>query len=246
MSVSFEFSEAVALVTGASGALGSAVCEAFADAGATVAAADVVAPDDEEAQLDAGRERIDFYEADFTDESEVERVVSEVVEDHGTLNHLANVAGTWRGGTPIEETDADTFEFLFDVNLKTMFLASKHALPHLREAGPSGDGRDRQGSIVSVSARSSLEGGEGDGPYRASKAGVRLLTETIAEENSGEVRANAVMPSVIDTPANREMMPDADHEKWVDPADIAETILVLCSDATEVTSGAAVPVYGEV
>jgi NAD(P)-dependent dehydrogenase (short-subunit alcohol dehydrogenase family) len=246
MSVSFEFSEAVALVTGASGALGSAVCEAFADAGATVAAADVVAPDDEEAQLDAGRERIDFYEADFTDESEVERVVSEVTDDHGTLDHLANVAGTWRGGTPIEETDADTFEFLFDVNLKTMFLASKHALPHLREAGPSGDGRDRQGSIVSVSARSSLEGGEGDGPYRASKAGVRLLTETIAEENSGEVRANAVMPSVIDTPANREMMPDADHEKWVDPADIAETILVLCSDATEVTSGAAVPVYGEV
>ena len=214
MSVSFEFSEAVALVTGASGALGSAVCEAFADAGATVAAADVVAPDDEDAQLDAGRERIDFYQADFTDESEVERVVSEVVEDHGTLNHLANVAGTWRGGTPIEETDADTFEFLFDVNLKTTFLASKHALPHLREAGPSGDGCDRQGSIVSVSARSSLEGGEGDGPYRASKAGVRLLTETIAEENSGEVRANAVMPSVIDTPANREMMPDADHEKW--------------------------------
>jgi NAD(P)-dependent dehydrogenase (short-subunit alcohol dehydrogenase family) len=236
MSISFDFTEEVTLVTGASGALGSAVCEAFADAGATVAAADVVAPDAEAAQLDADRDRIEFYEGDFTDESEVERVVSEVVADHGGLDYLANIAGTWRGGTPIEETDADTFDFLFDVNLKTMFLASKHALPHLRSA---------EGSIVSVSARSSLEGGEGDGPYRASKAGVRLLTETIAEENSGEVRANAVMPSIIDTPANREMMPDADHEKWVAPADIAETILVLCSDATGVTSGAAVPVYGE-
>jgi len=237
MSVSFDFSDSVALVTGASGALGSAVCEAFADAGATVAAADVVAPDDDGALLDPGDD-IDFYRGDFTDEREVERVVSEIVDDHGRLDYLANVAGTWKGGDPIEETDPDTFELLFDVNLKTMFLASKHALPRLREDG----GR---GAIVSVSARSSLEGGAGDGPYRASKAGVRLLTETLAEENSGEVRANAVMPSVIDTPANRELMPDADHDAWVDPADIAEVILFLCSDAASVTSGAAVPVYGE-
>ncbi|UPW00665.1 SDR family oxidoreductase [Halorussus gelatinilyticus] len=236
MSVSFDFGDDVALVTGASGALGSAVCEAFADAGATVAAADVVAPDDEDARLDADRERIDFYEGDFTDEAGVKEVVSEIADDHGGLDYLANVAGTWRGGTPVAETDAETFDLLFDVNLKTAFLASKHALPHLREA---------DGSIVSVSARSSLEGGEGDALYRASKAGVRLLTESIAEEEKGEVRANAVMPSVIDTPANRETMPDADHEKWVQPADIAATVLVLCSDATPVTSGAAVPVYGE-
>jgi NAD(P)-dependent dehydrogenase (short-subunit alcohol dehydrogenase family) len=247
MSVSFDFTDDVALVTGASGALGSAVCEAFADASATVAAADVVAPDDEDALLDDARNRIHFYEGDFTDETDVERVVSDVVDAHGGLDYLINVAGTWRGGTPIAETDADTFDILFDVNLKTMFLATKHAIHHLRGGGGDGDASDgdRRGAIVSVSARSSLEGGEGDGPYRASKAGVRLLTETIAEEESGEVRANAVMPSVIDTPANREMMPDADHEAWVEPADIAETMLVLCSDATGVTSGAAVPVYGE-
>ncbi|PSP55443.1 glucose 1-dehydrogenase [Halobacteriales archaeon QS_1_67_19] len=236
MSVDFDFSDDVALVTGASGALGSAVCEAFADAGATVAAVDVVAPDDEDALLDADRERVQFYEGDFTDESDVQRVVADVVADRGQLDALANIAGTWRGGAPIAETDAETFDVLFDVNLKTMFLASKHALPYLRE---------REGAIVSVSARSSLEGGEGDGPYRASKAGVRLLTETIAEEEAGTVRANAVMPSVIDTSANREMMPDADQDSWVDPADIAETVLVLCSAATGVTSGAAVPVYGE-
>ena len=235
MNVSFDFDGDVAVVTGASGALGSAVCEAFADAGAAVAAVDVRAPADEDAQLDPGG-AIDFYEADFTDEESVERVVSEVVEDHGRLDYLANIAGTWRGGSPIAETDVEEFDLLFDVNLKTTFLASKHAVPHLRE---------RDGAIVSVSARSSLEGGEGDGPYRASKAGVRLLTETIAEEETGDVRANAVMPSVIDTPANREMMPDADHDSWVDPADIAETMLALCSDAASVTSGAAVPVYGE-
>jgi len=234
MSVEFDFSDRVALVTGASGALGSAVAEAFAGAGATVAAVDVREPDDEDALLDPSV--VDFYEADLTDESDVERVVGEVVDDHDHLDAVCNVAGTWKGGDPVDETDVETFDLLFDVNLKTMFLTSKHAVPHLRET---------EGAIVSVSARSSLEGGEGDGPYRASKAGVRLLTETLAEENEGTVRANAIMPSVIDTPMNREMMPDADHEKWVDPADIARVVAFLCSDAATVTSGAAVPVYGE-
>ncbi|WP_254535080.1 SDR family oxidoreductase [Halomarina litorea] len=234
--VDFDFDGRVVVVTGASGALGSAICEAFADVGATVAATDVVDPDDEDAPLDAGREGIQFYQGDFTDEDSVRDTVEAIADDHGRIDHLCNVAGSWRGGDPVEETDVETFEFLFDVNLKTMFLASKHALPHVQETG---------GTIVSVSARSSLEGGEGDGPYRASKAGVRLLTETIAEENRGVVRANAVMPSVIDTPANREMMPDADHEKWVDPADIARVVLFLSSDGATPTSGAAVPVYGE-
>jgi NAD(P)-dependent dehydrogenase (short-subunit alcohol dehydrogenase family) len=236
MTVEFDYSGAVVLVTGASGALGSAVVDAFADAGATVAAADVVAPDDEDALLDVDWPDVHFYEGDFTAEDDVADTVASVVDDHGRLDALCNIAGTWRGGDPLHETDADLFDVLMDVNLKTMFLAAKHAIPHLQET---------EGAIVSVSARSSLEGGEGDGIYRASKAGVRLLTETIAEENPGEVRANAVMPSVIDTPMNREMMPDADHEAWVDPAEIARVVMFLCSDAAGVTSGAAVPVYGE-
>ncbi|MFC4359169.1 SDR family oxidoreductase [Halobium salinum] len=237
MSVSFDFTDRVALVTGASGALGSAVVAAFRDAGATVAAVDVVEPSEEDAHLDATEDGgVQFYQADLTDEDDVERVVDDVVDDHGGIDCLLNVAGTWKGGTALHETDEGTFDMLFDVNLRTMFLTSKHALPHLHE---------REGAVVSVSARSSLEGGEGDGPYRAAKAGVRLLTETLAEENEGVVRVNAVMPSVIDTPANREAMPDSNHDKWVDPADIARTMLTLCSDATPVTSGAAVPVYGE-
>lgn len=233
MSAEFDYSDRVVLVTGACGALGSAVATAFRDAGATVATTDIVDPNDENAQLDVG-DGIEFYHGDFTDEADVERVVSAVVDDHGRLDCLLNIAGTWKGGSPIDETDVDTFDFLFDVNLKTMFLACKHAIPHLRET---------EGAIVSVSARSSLEGGEGDGPYRASKAGVRLLTETIAEENKGSVRANAVMPSVIDTPMNRDMMTPKDE--WVKPEQIARVMLFLCSDAAEVTSGAAVPVYGE-
>ena len=232
MSTDFDFSDQVILVTGASGALGSGICEAFADAGATVCATDLVAPDEEESLLDTD---VDFYEGDFTDESDVEGVVSAVVDTHGELDVLCNIAGAWRGGQPIDETSSDEFGFAMDVNLKTMFLASKHAVPHLRDSG---------GAIVSVSAKASLEGGEGDGPYRAAKAGVRLLTETIAAENRGEMRANAVMPKTIDTPANREML-SGDPEDWPTPEEIADVVLFLCSDAAGVTSGAAVPVYGE-
>ena len=229
MSVTIDMTEDVALVTGAAGTLGTAVIDAFVDAGATVIGADVVESEDD-LSVDA------FHQADFTEPAAVEDTIDAVVDEYGGIDYLANIAGTWQGGDPLEETDVETFEAMIDINLRTMFLASKYALSSLQE---------REGAIVSVSARSSLEGGTGDGPYRAAKAGVRLLTETIAEENLGTVRANAVMPSVIDTPMNREMMPDADHDAWVDPSDIADVIVWLCSDGASVTSGAAVPVYGE-
>jgi NAD(P)-dependent dehydrogenase (short-subunit alcohol dehydrogenase family) len=235
MSVSFDFSDSVVLVTGVGGALGSAVAEAFLDSDATVCGADLVDSESEDFLLsDPGR--IDFYQGDFTEGAQVAAAIEDITETHGGLDCLINIAGTWRGGNPVDDTDVDTFDFLFDVNLKTMFLATKHALPHLRE---------RNGAVVSVSARSSLEGGEGDAVYRATKAGVRILTESVAEENLGTVRANAVMPSVIDTPMNREMMADSDFSQWVDPGDIADVMQFLCSDAANVTSGAAIPVYGE-
>lgn len=234
MDVTFEFQDRVALVTGVSGALGSSVAETFAEAGATVAGTDLRDPASDETELDPGT--VDFYPADVTDEAAVEELIADVLDEHGRLDYLLNVAGTWQGGSPIHETDVETFESVFDINLRTMFLASKHAIPHLRET---------EGAIVSVSAKSSLEGGEGDGPYRGAKAGIRLLTQTIAEEQKGVVRANAVMPKIIDTPANRSMLPDADHGSWPTPEEIAMTMAALCSEATSVTSGAAIPVYGE-
>ncbi|WP_290811547.1 SDR family oxidoreductase [Halovivax sp.] len=231
----FDFTDTVTIVTGASGALGSAAVERFRAADSTVCAVDVIEPDDEDALLDPD-DVAHFYRADLTDEDDVERVVEEIADEHGRIDHLLNVAGTWRGGQPIAETPLEEYELLMDVNLKTAFLASKHALPHLRES---------EGAVVSVSARSSLQGDEGDGPYRITKAGIRLLTETLAAENLGTVRANCVMPSVIDTPMNREMMPDAGHDSWVDPAEIADVFAFLCSEGASATSGAAVPVYGE-
>ncbi|WEL21650.1 SDR family oxidoreductase [Halorhabdus sp. BNX81] len=232
MSVQFDFSDYVVLVTGAGGALGSATVEAFLDAGATVCAADVIGPDDEGYPLDPDQDRLRTYQADFTDEAAVQAAVEDIVAEHGRLDTLVTVAGTWQGGDPVEETSTETFDLLADVNVRTAFLAAKHVLPHLQTTG---------GSIVTVSSTSSLQGGSGDGLYRASKAAVRLLTESIAAENEGTVRANTVMPDVIDTPANREMMPDADHDAWVDPADIADVIRFLCSEAASPITGGAIP-----
>ncbi|ESP88471.1 SDR family NAD(P)-dependent oxidoreductase [Candidatus Halobonum tyrrellensis] len=237
MDAQFDATGEVALVTGACGALGSATVAEFAAAGATVAACDVVDADGDDSLLDPdAHDAVSFYRADFTDETAVSETVDAVVSEHGGLDYLINVAGTWRGGDPVDETDADQFDLLFGVNLRTAFLATKHALAHLRES-------DAGGAVVSVSARSGLEGGEGDALYRATKAGVRILTESVAAENRGRVRANCVMPSVLDTPANREMMDPSDD--WVDPAEVARVMQFLCSDAAAPTSGAAVPVYGE-
>lgn len=232
-STQYDFSGSVALVTGAAGALGSAVSEAFRDAGATVAAIDRSDPDEEEILLDL-TDRISYYQADLADEPTVSSTVDRIIDDHGRADVLANIVGTWRGGHPIHETEQRQFDLLVDVNLRTMFLTSKHAIPHLQETN---------GSIISVASRSSLKGGANDGPYRAAKAGVRILTESIAAELLGTVRANVVLPSTMDTPMNRAMMDP--KEEWVDPADVAEVILFLASDAATVTSGASVPVYGQ-
>ena len=231
MSATVDFEGRVAVVTGVAGTLGGATAVEFVEAGASVVGVDVVDPD--EATVPEG---VAYRQADLTEEPAVERLFDAVAEEYGRLDALANVAGTWRGGDPVHETDESTFDLLMDVNLRTAFLASKHALPHLVETG---------GAVVSVSARSGLEGGAGDALYRASKAGVKILTESIAAEHRGTVRANCVLPGVIDTPMNREMMPDADFETWVDPAEIAAVMAVLCSGGTSPTSGAAVPVYGE-
>ena len=143
METAFDFAGSVVLVTGASGALGSAVASAFDDAGAAVCGADIVSPGEDDALVDPST--VEFYETDATDGADVSDTVESVLTDHGRLDAVCNVAGTWRGGDPVHETDVAEFDMLFDVNLKSMFLTSKHAIPHLRET---------DGAIVSVSARS--------------------------------------------------------------------------------------------
>lgn len=213
MPVAFDFEGQVVLAAGAGGEFGSEVVKAFQAAGATVCAAKRN-PDGDDVLYD--REGVDFYAGDFTVEDDVRAVFDELIADHGRLDVLFNNLGEHVGGQPLHETSLEEFEFMVDMNLRTAFLAAKYAIPHLREAN---------GSLVNVSAMHSLSGEPNDGPYRATKAGVRLLTETIAAENDGQMRANAILPGMIDRPAA-----------------IAQGVLYLSSDAADAVSGVSLPI----
>src|SRR5690606_18684226 len=137
----------------------------------------------------------------------------------------------------VDEGEPATWERMFALNLKTALVASKAALPHLLETG---------GAIVNVAAASAVRADAGMGPYAASKQAVMKLTESMAAELKGRVRVNAVLPSIIDTAANRADMPKADASKWVQPADLARVMLFLASDDARAVTGALAPVTGQV
>ncbi|OGD15170.1 MAG: hypothetical protein A2W20_08595 [Candidatus Aminicenantes bacterium RBG_16_66_30] len=230
------------LVTGATGGLGQAVVKRFIGSGAVVAAV---------YRDDAGfRRLLDFvgeaegslsgFKADVTSEPEVRTMVDGVLARYGRVDALLNLVGAFRGGPDIAGTAEDDWDFLMRTNLKSAFLCSRAVLPAMMKAG--------SGRIINVAARPAVEkkGRAKAGAYAVSKAGVVLLTETIAEEfrRSG-ITAHCIAPGTIDTPENRAAIPDADFSKWTDAADIAEVLLFLVSDASAVTSGAVIPVYGK-
>jgi len=230
------------LVTGATGGLGKAVVKRFIGSGAVVAAV---------YRDDAGfRRLLDFvgeaegslsgFKADVTSEPEVRTMVDGVLARYGRVDALLNLVGAFRGGPDIAGTAEDDWDFLMRTNLKSAFLCSRAVLPAMMKAG--------SGRIINVAARPAVEkkGRAKAGAYAVSKAGVVLLTETIAEEfrRSG-ITAHCIAPGTIDTPENRAAIPDADFSKWTDAADIAEVLLFLVSDASAVTSGAVIPVYGK-
>ena len=219
----------VAIVTGGSGAIGTAVVRSLLDEGATV----VVAGRSALARVE---DRLSFVETDVTNEESVHSLVERVAAVHGTVHALFNVAGGFKYGPAVDELAMADWDSLLDLNLKSAFLCMKHVLPVMKE--------QRYGRIVSVAARSGLKGDAMVAPYAVSKGGVILLTQTVAEESKAYgVTANAVLPSIVDTPANRASMPDADFSAWVAPADLAEVMVFLASDRARAVTGAAVPVY---
>ncbi|MGE5501097.1 MAG: SDR family NAD(P)-dependent oxidoreductase [Ignavibacteriales bacterium] len=224
----------VVAITGAFGALGRAVAEAAAGQGAQLALIDA-APNAPEG-LPAGA--LALPGVDLADPAAAERAVAQVVERFGRLDALINVAGTFRWET-VEGGSLATWDLLYKVNVATAVNMSKAALPHLLKSGA--------GRIVNVGAGGGLKAAAGMGAYAASKSGVHRLTEALAEETKGKgVTVNAVLPSIIDTPANRADMPDADFGKWVKPAELAAVILFLASEQAGAVTGALVPVVGGV
>ncbi len=229
----------VAIITGGTGALGRAVVSAFLEEGAKVACTYIV---DEELKhysslTEEKKSKITFIWVDVTKEESVTQMVQKTLDTFGKIDILVNVVGGFTYAKIID-TDEKTWDFMMNVNLKSTFLCSKAVLPHMI--------KQNYGKIINISSRPALKGSSGIGAYAASKAGVLNLTETIADEvKDYEINVNAILPSTIDTPANRRDMPDADFSKWVKPEEIARVIVFLASDNSKPISGAGIPVYGK-
>ena len=183
-------------------------------------------------------QQVNLHQVDVTDPIQVQRFTATIIDQFKGIDVVANIAGGFIGGLSVSEMDTEKWDFMMDLNLKSVFLMCKAVLPHMIERGG--------GKIVNVSARAGLAGAAGMGAYCVSKAGVRTLTESIAEEVKDKgININAIMPSIIDTQANRQSMPKADFSKWVSPQKIAKVVRFLVSEDAQIINGAAIPVYGQ-
>jgi len=225
-----------AIVTGGTGGLGSAVVARLIDDGWRVVVPWIV--EDELSRVDQ-RDGLELIQADLFDPDAVGSVVSLAAGagPEAPLRGVVNLVGGFAMGARVHDTPIDEFEKQFRLNLRPTYLVVAAAVPHLLAAGG--------GSIVCVGTRAAVQPFSGAAGYISSKAAVIAFAQAVAAEYKNDgIRCNAILPSVIDTPANRASMPKADFEKWVKPAEIAGVIAHLLSDDSRPTSGAAVPVYG--
>lgn len=222
----------IVVITGASGALGQVVLERAVKSGATIAAID------HSARTPASTpDRLQIGGVDLSDAAQADAAIAAVVKQFGKIDVLINIAGAFTFEN-IADGNNKSWETMHRLNLLTALNASRAAIPHLTSS--------KAGRIINIGAMGALQAGAGMGPYAASKAGVHRLTETLAAELKGKVTVNAVLPSTIDTPANRRDMATADFSKWVTPDELASVILFLASDAASALTGALLPVSGRV
>jgi NAD(P)-dependent dehydrogenase (short-subunit alcohol dehydrogenase family) len=233
--------DAAVIVTGGTGALGSVVVRSFLRAGFRASVTyrarnewDALAAS-ERVAVDEGR--LLGVETDVTEEASVEAAVSSSAAAFGRLDVLVHVAGGFAGGRNVESVDAKTVRAMIDLNLVSAFWAAKHVVPHAKKHG--------RGRLLFISSRGAVECNPGAAPYAAAKLGLHALVQTLAKELKRDgVTAHAVLPSVIDTAANRASMPDGKFGDWVKPEAIADVLVFLASENAAATSGALVPIYG--
>jgi NAD(P)-dependent dehydrogenase (short-subunit alcohol dehydrogenase family) len=224
----------VVFISGASGALGTAVTETFLTRGATVAG---VAPHWGSAQGLASGENFFTIDADLETATGAERAVRVTLERARRIDAVIHVTGGFVGGKTIAETDDATWDHMLNLNLRSAFNVFRAALPHLIA--------QKSGRIIALGSRAAEQPVATLGAYGVSKAALVMLVRTIAAEVNGTgVTANVILPSVIDTPANRIAMPKADASRWVQPRAIAELIAYLTSSLAADVNGAVIPVYG--
>ena len=222
------------LVAGGTGGLGGAVLAELLDSGYAVTATWVVERERDRVHERFGdHEALSLVQADLMDLEAVKQAVDSVAD----LRAVVNLVGGFAAGGRVHETDPSEFDRMLELNLRPGYLLAHAAMPRLIEGGG--------GAYVGVSARPALRPFSGAAGYITAKAAVLAFVQALdAEYRDDGIRANAILPSVIDTPANRASQPDADHSKWVAPAEIAKVVRFLVSDDSAPTSGAAVPVYG--
>jgi len=222
----------IALVTGANGGLGSFVSKSLLATGATVVG---IARSIAAGEVHDSR----FYpvSADLTDPKEAQSTVTRLAEQFHKIDVLVHVMGGFAGGASVAQTDDATWQKMMDLNLNAAFYVLRAVVPVMREAGC--------GRIIAIASRQAVQPAANVGAYSASKAALVSLVQTVVIENKDKnIRANVILPGTMDTPANRAAMPKANFGKWVDPAHVAELVVLLASDAGADITGAAIPVYG--
>ena len=227
---------ATVLVTGATGGLGPAVAAAFLHDGWRVVA---TSRSGRPPQGLAGHDRLEPVASDLFEPADVAEAVAVAAGDRAgaPLRALVNLVGGYARGGLVHETPVEQFERQLALNLRPTYLVTKAVLPHLVDVGG--------GAIVCVSARAAVAPFRGAGGYASAKAAVLAFSQAVAVEyRAAGVRCNAILPSVVDTPANRSADPGADTSRWVPPGQVAAVIRFLCSEESAPTSGAAIPVYG--
>ena len=235
----FDFSNKIVMVSGAIGNLGVVLAQTFQASGAKLALVDR----GEDRLREAFPDLVGLPDyllvncADLMDEGAVEASVSEAIQHFGRIDVLVNTVGGFRAGKMLHETPIETWDFLLNLNARSVFIACHKVIPRMLNQG--------SGKIVNVADRPGIEGQAGMAAYSASKSAVIRLTESMAAELKDHgVNVNCVIPGTIDTPQNRETMPDADYSTWVTPESLADVIQFLSSEAARDVHGAALPVYG--
>jgi NAD(P)-dependent dehydrogenase (short-subunit alcohol dehydrogenase family) len=233
------FAGKIVLIAGGTGGLGRAVSLAFLGEGARVIV--TYQREDEFVALKnatgARGSSLEGHKVDATDEAAVRELAAKLLANRGRLDVLVNAIGGYAGGTPLWELEPKVFEQMLALNLRSMFVLSRVVVPAMLKQG--------NGAILNVASKAAFDHAAGAAAYVASKAAVVAMMESLAADLRGtNVRANSIVPSIIDTEANRKAMPGADFANWPKPEDIARVILFLCSEDAKRVHGAAVPVYG--
>ena len=233
------FTGKIALVAGGTGGLGRAASLAFLKEGAELIV--TYRKDQELSDLKsaagANASRLEGHNVDVTNEAAVRQLVEGIIAKHGRLDILVNCVGGYAGGMKLWEMETKVFDQMLALNLHSGYMLSRTVVKPMLKQG--------KGAIVNVASKAALDHGAGLAAYAASKAAALAMMESLAAElkDSG-VRANSILPSIIDTEINRKAMPGADFAKWPKPEEIARVILFLCSDDAKLIHGAAIPVYG--